>query len=56
MTPQQLHILREALAGGKITDDLMSSDRPFLRGWNQGVEFAENQINKILKDAKNDPS
>jgi hypothetical protein len=50
MTPEQLQRLLEALAKGRINEDRNSQDWPFPRGWNAGVEFAENQIAKILKE------
>jgi hypothetical protein len=51
MTPDQIQALRDVLAKARIPDDRNAADWPFPRGWNAGVEFAENQINKILKDA-----
>jgi uncharacterized protein YeaC (DUF1315 family) len=50
MTPEQLQALRDALIAGKVPDEKTSPDRAFLRGWNEGVAFAEMQIDKILKD------
>jgi hypothetical protein len=49
MTPEQLQALRDALIAGKVPDEKTSPDRAFLRGWNEGVAFAEMQIDKILK-------
>jgi hypothetical protein len=37
------------LTAGKVADEKTSPDRVFLRGWNDGVAFAENQLDKILK-------
>ncbi|UFS77201.1 hypothetical protein LPB73_07440 [Tardiphaga sp. 37S4] len=51
MTPEQLQKLMEALAKARIPEERNRADWPFPRGWNAGVEFAESQINKILKDA-----
>ena len=48
MNPDQLQALREALKAGKVADEKLSPDRAFLRGWNEGVEFAQNQIDKIF--------
>lgn len=49
MSPEeQLQALRAALKAGRVADEKASPDRPFLRGWNDGVEFAENQIDKIF--------
>jgi uncharacterized protein YeaC (DUF1315 family) len=49
MTPEQLQALRDALIAGKVPDEKTSPERAFLRGWNEGVAFAEMQIDKILK-------
>src|SRR4051812_48805640 len=46
MTPEQLQALRDALIAGKVPDEKTSPDRAFLRGWNEGVAFAEMQIEK----------
>lgn len=48
MTLEQLQALRSALNKGRVPDDKASPDRVFLRGWNDGVEFAQNQIDKIF--------
>ena len=50
MTPEQLQRLLSILANGRIAVERNSTDWPFPRGWNAGVEFAENQIHKILKE------
>ncbi|MES2030869.1 MAG: hypothetical protein V4477_16940 [Pseudomonadota bacterium] len=52
MTPEQLQQLRDALANGRIKEQYNGSEWRFPHGWNAGVEFAENQINKILKGAE----
>lgn len=53
MTAEQLQALRDALRAGKVADEKLSPERAFLRGWNNGVEFAENQIDKIFgKESK----
>lgn len=51
MAPQQLQALRDMLAKARIPEERKAAGGPFPRGGNAGVEFAENQINKILKDA-----
>ena len=48
MSPEQLQAFRDALRAGKVTDEKASPDRVFLRGWNDGVAFAEMQIDKIF--------
>ena len=48
MTSEQLQSLRSALAAGKVADEKLSPERAFLRGWNEGVVYAENQIDKIF--------
>lgn len=50
MTDMQLKELLDVLAKARIAEERNRSYWPFPRGWNAGVEFAENQINKILKD------
>lgn len=52
MSPEQVAAIRAALAGARIADDDKTLIYEFRRGWNEGVEFAQNQINRILKDAK----
>jgi hypothetical protein len=48
MTSEQIAALRKALAAGRIADGDKSLDYAFRRGWNEGVEFAQNQVNKIF--------
>lgn len=54
MTPEQLQQLRDALANGRIKEEYNGAEWRFPHGWNAGVEFAENQINKILKEGAED--
>lgn len=52
MEKEQLQAIRDALAAGRLADDDKTLVYEFRRGWNEGVEFAQNQINRILKDKK----
>jgi hypothetical protein len=51
MTQQQLQALRGVLAKARIPEERNAANWPFPRSWNAGVEFAKNQLNRILKDA-----
>jgi hypothetical protein len=51
MTPQQLQALLDVLAKARIPEERNAADWLFPRDWNAGVEFSENQINRIFKDA-----
>ena len=48
MTPEQIQQYRDALRASKVADDKTSENRVFLRGWNDGVAFAEMQLAKIV--------
>jgi hypothetical protein len=48
VTDEQIQELRKALAAGRIKDDDPSLRYEFRRGWNDGVEFAQNQVDKIF--------
>lgn len=48
MTPEQIQQYRDALRAGKVADDKASEARVFLRGWNDGIAFAEMQLAKIV--------
>ncbi|MGY3609911.1 MULTISPECIES: hypothetical protein [unclassified Bradyrhizobium] len=51
MTAEQVQQLRELLAAGKVADEKLNPDRVFLRGWNEGIAFAAQQLEKIIKGA-----
>lgn len=48
MNPEQLAKLLALIAAGKAPDEKASENRVYLRGWNGGVEFVEEQIKKVL--------
>jgi hypothetical protein len=48
MSPEQMQELFALLKAGKVADERLNPDRAFLRGWNEGVAFAEMQIRKIM--------
>jgi hypothetical protein len=48
MTPEQLEKLYELIAAGKVPDEKTSENRVYLRGWNGGIQFVEEQIKKVL--------
>lgn len=47
MTPEQLAEYRQLLVAGKVADDKLSEQRAFLRGWNEGVAFAELMLKHV---------
>jgi hypothetical protein len=47
-TPEQLQALRAALMAGRIPANDPSLEYAYRRGWNDAIEFAENQVNKIF--------
>lgn len=47
MTPISIQPLRDALKAGKVAPDKLSDEWVFQRGWNEGIEFAERQMDKI---------
>ena len=49
MTPEQIQQYRDALRAGKIADEKLNPDRAFLRGWNEGIAFAEMLLAKIVR-------
>ncbi len=49
MTEQQLQRLRELLTAGKTPDERASEQRIYLRGFNGGIDFAEQMIAKVLQ-------
>jgi hypothetical protein len=46
--PEQLQTLRDALKAGRLKEDDPTLKYGFRQGWNEGVEFAQNQVNKIF--------
>lgn len=55
MTPDQLQQYRDLLAKGKFDPDKRSDQYPYQRGVNDGVAFAEAQLDKVLKDGEATP-
>lgn len=51
MTPEQVQQLRGLLKLGRIPDNDPSLKYEFRKGWNDGVAFAENQLDKIAGKA-----
>lgn len=51
MTAQQLERYREVLRAGKVAPDKVSEEYAFQRAWNEGIEFAERQLDKIFGKA-----
>jgi hypothetical protein len=47
MTPNSIQPLRDALKAGKIPAGDKSLQYEFRRGWNEGIEYAQMQIDKI---------
>lgn len=48
MSPEDVKKLRNALRAGRIPADDTSLKYEFRKGWNEGVEFAQNQMDKIF--------
>lgn len=48
MSPEDLKKFRDALRAGLIPADDPSMKYEFRQGWNGGIEFAQNQIDKIF--------
>jgi hypothetical protein len=48
MKSAQLKSIRDALKAGKVAPDKLSDEWVFQRGWNEGIEFAQMQIDKIF--------
>lgn len=48
MSKEQLQQLRDALKAGKVAPEKVSDEYAFQRAWNEGIEFAERQLNKIV--------
>jgi len=48
MTPEPLQAYRDALKAGRIPTNDPSLKYEFRSGWNEGVEFAQNQFDKIF--------
>ena len=56
MNPDQLNQYRDLLKAGKFDPDRQNVDYAYQRGVNSGIEFAEEQLAKVLKEeeTKND--
>jgi hypothetical protein len=48
LPPSQLQQIREALKAGKVSPEKVSTEYAFQRAWNEGIEFAERQIDRIV--------
>lgn len=49
MTPDQLKLLRDRLAAGRQPEHKLTDQRAFLRGWNEGLAYAEKCIKEVLE-------
>lgn len=49
MSEEQLRLFREVLRLGRTTPD-KGTDYAFRRGWNEGIEYAQRHLEKILSD------
>ena len=49
MSPEQLKLLRERLAAGKQPEHKLTDQRAFLRGWNEGLAYAEKVLKEVLE-------
>ena len=52
MSPEQMQKFRAALTAGKVAPEKVSDEYAFQRAWNEGIEFAERQLQKILSEQK----
>jgi hypothetical protein len=52
MSPEQMQKFRNALTAGKVRPEKVSTEYAFQRAWNEGIEFAERQLHKILAEQK----
>jgi hypothetical protein len=48
MTPEQLKQLRDRIASGKQPEHKLTEARTFIRGWNEGLAYAEKIIKEVL--------
>lgn len=49
---QQLREFRSGLAAGRLADNDKTLAYEFRRGWNEGIEFAQNQADKHFGKAE----
>jgi hypothetical protein len=50
LTATQLQAYRDVLKAGKVAPDKLSTEWVFQRAWNEGVEFAERQLDKTIRE------
>jgi hypothetical protein len=50
MSQEQLQAFREVLRAGKVSPEKVSTEYAFQRAWNEGIEFAERQLAKVLAE------
>jgi len=53
VTPDQLKQYRSLLTSGRVPDNRLSDTRVFYRGWNEGVDYAERMLRKVLGEPVN---
>ena len=54
MSEEQLQQLRGMLQAGKVKPEFVSTEYAFQRAWNEGIAFAERQIDKIATQQAED--
>ena len=54
MTPEQLKQYRSMLSSGRVPDNRLSDTRVFHRGWNEGLDYAERMLRKVLGEQEQD--
>lgn len=50
MTEEQINEYRKRLSLGKVDPDKVSTEYAFQRAWNEGISFAERQLEAVLKE------
>lgn len=51
MSDEQLQQFRQALKDGKVAPEKVSEEYAFQRAWNEGIEYAKRQADKIFGKA-----
>ncbi len=49
MSPEQLKLLRERLTAGRRAEHKLTDARESLRGWNEGLAYAEKVLKEVLE-------
>jgi hypothetical protein len=52
LTPEQLAEYRHILELGRVPDNKLDPERVYLRGFNDGVKFAQEHLDRALKETK----